>query len=85
MTILNTVILYIMYTKYMGLMPILIFPEVLSEMAGIFSPQQFLQLLPADGNFYFFMPFIQLSRDKHLCHLLGQKIMSKGANLEQCL
>ena len=59
--------------------------EVLTEMAGIFAPQQFLELLPADGNFHFFMPFIQLSRDKHFCYLLGQKIMTKGANLEQCL
>ncbi|KAK7490926.1 hypothetical protein BaRGS_00017798 [Batillaria attramentaria] len=57
------------------------YKDVLSEMVELFSAEEFLMALPADGSMYFLLPFITRSlQRKHLTQLKGH-ITSKGKAL----
>ncbi|KAL3842250.1 hypothetical protein ACJMK2_020284 [Sinanodonta woodiana] len=55
--------------------------DVLNEFAGLFSPVEFLSCLPSDGNFLFFMPYIQVCADKQKMAALRQRIISTGQQI----
>ncbi|XP_053379689.1 BLOC-2 complex member HPS3-like isoform X2 [Mercenaria mercenaria] len=57
--------------------------DVLREMAHQLKPEVFISVLPGNGNFFFFLPFIQHCLDTHKSNILKDKILSLGENLTQ--
>ncbi|KAH3868314.1 BLOC-2 complex member HPS3-like isoform X2 [Dreissena polymorpha] len=56
--------------------------DVLSEMAHHLKPEALINLLPGDGNFFFFMPFIQQCLAVNKSALLKERFVELGENLQ---
>ncbi|KAL5015482.1 hypothetical protein ScPMuIL_009752 [Solemya velum] len=56
---------------------------VLLQLCGLVSATDFLRLLPDDGNFIFFLPFIKLSFEKQQSKKIKKHIIDKGEELRQ--
>lgn len=55
--------------------------DILNEMSQQLKPEVFISLLPGNGNFFFFLPFIQYCLDTHKSNILRDKIISVGETL----
>lgn len=55
--------------------------DLLTRLTELFHPAQFLELLPADGNLYFLIPFLASSLETEHTDQLKRKIVHMGKEL----
>ncbi|KAH9513583.1 hypothetical protein Btru_033421 [Bulinus truncatus] len=57
------------------------YKDLLARLAETFTPSQFLELLPSDGNIFFLLPFICSSLNLEHVNKLKRKIINMGKEL----